>query len=523
MIETGRFSPKETKPSEKSSNYPAGEEPQLIDLNIYHGLFLHMNEGFAYCKVIFDDLNKPVDYVFSDVNGAYRRLTGLYNKRVLGRKASEVFKNLDDEVLSSIKKCGPVASTGRSLMFERHCHVLDRWFNVNAYCPKKGYFAMIIKDITARKKTEQALRQSEKQYKKLANSITDPFFALDSSLKLNYWNRASEKFTGVNAENALGKHFFDVFGKSKATKKAVKAYTTVMKTNNPRTFIDNLPNVPSNIIFEIQIYPTGNGISVFAKDVTERKKLQGSLEQYTKRLEELVKIRTEKLKSVERLAAIGETAGMIGHDIRNPLQSIVSELYLAKDDLNDLPESETKKNLLESILSIEEQTMYISKIVTDLQDYAKTLTPSFQEIDLEETIQAVISELDIPENIAVSCVVEKPFPNFKTDPSFMRRILTNLVRNGVQAMQDKGGKLTVSAFPRQQAIIMAVSDTGTGIPEEAKDKIFKPLFTTKSKGQGFGLAVVKKLVDALGGCISFETKVGRGTSFIIELPLNKAA
>jgi signal transduction histidine kinase len=167
--------------------------------------------------------------------------------------------------------------------------------------------------------------------------------------------------------------------------------------------------------------------------------------------------------------------------------------------------------------------MYISKIVTDLQDYAKTLIPAFQEIDLEETIQAVISELDIPENVAASCVFEKPFPNFKTDPSFMKRILTNLVRNGVQAMQDKGGKLTVSAFSRQQTIIVAVSDTGTGIPEEVKDKIFKPLFTTKSKGQGFGLAVVKKLVEALGGCISFETRVGRGTSFIIELPLNKAA
>jgi PAS domain S-box-containing protein len=347
-LETGMLSAKETKPSEKSSSYPADEESQLIDLNIYHGLFLHMNEGFAYCKVIFDDLGKPVDYVFSDVNGAYRRLTGLYNKRVLGRKASEVFKNLDDEAYSLIKTCGGVTSTGRSLMFERRCRVLDKWFNVNVYCPKKGYFATIIKDITVRKKTEQALRQREKQYKKLANSITDPFFALDSSLKLNYWNKASEKFTGVNAENALGKHFFDVFGKDKATKKAVKAYAAVMRTKKPRTFIDNLPNVPKDIISEIQIYPTGNGISVFAKDVTERKKLQGSLEQYTKRLEELFKIRTEKLKSVERLAAIGETAGMIGHDIRNPLQSIVSELYLAKDDLNDLADCETKKNLVEA-------------------------------------------------------------------------------------------------------------------------------------------------------------------------------
>jgi signal transduction histidine kinase len=74
------------------------------------------------------------------------------------------------------------------------------------------------------------------------------------------------------------------------------------------------------------------------------------------------------------LAAIGETAGMIGHDIRNPLQSIIGELYLAKDELNALPECETKQNLMASISSIEEQTVYINKIVTDLQDYAKPLT-----------------------------------------------------------------------------------------------------------------------------------------------------
>jgi signal transduction histidine kinase len=243
------------------------------------------------------------------------------------------------------------------------------------------------------------------------------------------------------------------------------------------------------------------------------------LEQYTKRLEELVKIRTEKLKGVERLAAIGETAGMIGHDIRNPLQSIIGELYLAEEELKALPETEEKKKITESILSIEEQTMYINKIVTDLQDYAKPLSPAAQETNLEEIIQSLISALDFPDNIKVSYLVEKPFPTLKTDPSFIQRILTNLTVNGIQAMQEKGGELTINAFPRAKTVIIAISDTGVGIPDAVKEKIFKPLFTTKSKGQGFGLAVVKKLVEALNGHISFETEVGKGTTFIIEMPL----
>ncbi|MBE3116019.1 HAMP domain-containing histidine kinase, partial [Candidatus Bathyarchaeota archaeon] len=89
----------------------------------------------------------------------------------------------------------------------------------------------------------------------------------------------------------------------------------------------------------------------------------------------------------------------------------------------------------------------------------------------------------------------------------------------VQAMQGNSGELSINVFPREKTAIIAVGDTGGGIPDEVKDKIFKPLFTTKSKGQGFGLAVVKKLVEALNGNVSFETKLGQGTTFILEMPL----
>jgi PAS domain S-box-containing protein len=520
MMDTSMLAQKEEKTSAESVSKPELREQPLSDSQSrYNGLFLHMNDGFAYCKVIFDQHEKPEDYAFIDVNEAFRRLTKIHGTAVVGRKITEVIPGSKNESFNWVETCGSVALTGKSLTFERYCKTLNKWLAVNTYCPEKGYFAMIVKDITQRKKTEQALKQSEKQYKQLASSITDLFFALDSCLKITYWNKTSEKFTGISAENVVKKHFYEVFGKDRLTRKAVRIYLEVMRRRKSHTFIDKLPKV-NNAIFEIQVYPSGDGISVFAKDITGRRKLQGTMEQYTKRLEELVKIRTEKLKGVERLAAIGETAGMIGHDIRNPLQSIIGELYLAKDELNTLPESEEKKNIAESIHSIEEQTIYINKIVTDLQDYAKPLTPTIQETDLEELIRALLPTLDAPHNIQVSLIVHKDFPTIKTDPSFIKRILTNLILNGVQAMQEKGGgELIINAFPRGETVIIAVSDTGVGIPEAVREKIFKPLFTTKSKGQGFGLAVVKKLVEALNGHISFETQVEKGTTFIIELPL----
>ncbi|MDR1993405.1 MAG: PAS domain S-box protein [Nitrososphaerota archaeon] len=496
------------------------EQPIPRSQIIYQDLFTQMNDGFAYFKMIFDKSGEAIDYVFCDVNKPYQRLTKLGDEPAIGKRASEIYPWFKDTCTEWIKLCGKLAQTGKgkSLTLEGYCKPLDRWFSLNVYCPEKGYLAMITKDITARRKTEQALRVSEKQYKKLANSIADPFFALDSYLKFNYWNKATEKFTGIKCADVLGKHFFNVFGKNRISRRFVNIYRDVMRTKNPRTFSSKLPKASVSTFFEIEVYPTGNGISVLAKDITERKKTQISMGEYTKRLEELVRIHTEKLNNAERLAAIGETAGMIGHDIRNPLQSIIGELFLAKDELTDLPDLSVKKRLMECINAVEEQTLYINKIVADLQDFAKPLTPCIADTSLEETIRAVSLTLEVPKNVHIHYSSVKPFPMLKTDHLFIKRILGNLIRNGIQAMEAKGGELVVHTSLRGKFVIVTISDTGTGIPAEVQDKIFKPLFTTKSKGQGFGLAVVKKLTEALGGNISFETQVDKGTTFIVEIP-----
>ena len=225
-------------------------------------------------------------------------------------------------------------------------------------------------------------------------------------------------------------------------------------------------------------------------------------------------------KDAERLAAIGATAGMVGHDIRNPLQAIIGEIFLSKKEIDDLPESDAKKCLKDSLQSIEDNAFYINKIVSDLQDYAKPLTPSIEETDFTKVVEDVFSTLKVPENINVVYCIEPCFTKLMTDSSAMKRILTNLCSNAIQAMP-KGGKLTLDATCKDDKIFMSVQDTGLGIPEETKDKLFKPLFTTKSKGQGFGLAVVKKLTEALNGKVSVESEVGKGTRFTVEFPLQK--
>jgi PAS domain S-box-containing protein len=498
-----------------------GFEEEQRDL--YKSLFDRMNDAVVYCKILYDEKGCPADFTVIDTNLAFKHLIHIPDALIRNRKASQFLPLLNPRYIDWLEKCSKAAAAQQSISIEKYGFVLNKWLAFYGFSPAKGYFAMIIKDITWRKKIEKALRQGEKKYRKLANSITDPFFAVNSNLKITYLNKASENIMGLKAAETLGRHIFEVFGKTKMTRKAAGVSLEVMRTKKPRTFLSSLPRADNSILFEIQVYPTGNGIAVLAKDVTERKKQQLSLEGYTQRLEQLVKIRTEKLKNTERLATIGETAGMIGHDIRNPLQSIIGELFLAKDELAKLPDNQEKKCVLDSVNYIEEQTFYINKIVTDLQDYAKPPSPTLQEINLENVMREMETFLDAPKNITITLAVPKPIPTIKTDGSYIKRILSNLVRNGIQAMEEAGGEITLSAFTRESSIIIAVSDTGVGIPPEAQDRMFKPLFTTKSKGQGFGLAVVKKLTEALGGSVSYETKLGGGTTFIVELPLNPAS
>jgi signal transduction histidine kinase len=255
------------------------------------------------------------------------------------------------------------------------------------------------------------------------------------------------------------------------------------------------------------------------RDITERKQIEQKLEEHSKNLAELVDERTKQLKDVERLAAIGQTAGMIGHDIRNPLQAIAGELFLMKQEIDSSPDSQCKRGVRESLCAIQEQVDYINKVISDLQDYARPLKPELVEVNLCTAIPQLLSTVTVPSNIQAFAQCDSQLLKLKLDLTFLKRILVNLATNAIQAMPN-GGKLTIKAFEEDNNVSITVEDTGVGIPDEIKPKLFQPLMTTKSKGQGFGLPVVKRLIEAQNGKISFQSENGKGTTFTIQRPLN---
>ena len=380
---------------------------------------------------------------------------------------------------------------------------------------------LIFRDITERRKTDNALRKQSS----LVDLSPDAIIVKKTDDIITFWSQGAQSLYGYTKGEAIGQKS-RVLLKTKLPEpydeiiSQLKRYgrwsgEKIHQTKSGREII-----VDSRWLATCDVQGKIDEILETNVDVTERKQLQNKLEEYAKNLEKLVEERTKQLKDSERLAAIGATAGMVGHDIRNPLQAITGDLYLAKTDLASIPESEEKQTIQESLTEIEKNIDYINKIVQDLQDFARPLKPNVEETDLKLVIDQLLAKNGLPENINVSVKVESGARLFVADSTFINRIMYNLVNNAIQAMP-KGGQQFIHVYKESNDVVISVKDTGVGIPEAVKGKLFTPMFTTKSKGQGFGLAVIKRMTEALGGTVTFESQEGKGTTFTVHIPPKK--
>ena len=259
-------------------------------------------------------------------------------------------------------------------------------------------------------------------------------------------------------------------------------------------------------------------------DATERKQAEVELQKYRDHLEQIVEEKTAELKAKDRLAAIGETTTMIGHDLRNPLQNIINILYIAEKKIRRASQEQrslvVETGIIQDISDIKSRINYMNKIVSDLQDYARPVIAEKFSTNIVSLVKECLSDAEVPENIAVNVSAEEENSIVELDPILIKRAFINLITNAVQAMPG-GGTLDIRMKDVGGEFAIEFSDTGLGIPAEVRDKLFKPLLTTKAKGMGMGLPVVKRFIEAHDGSITLTSPPDEGTTFVVKLPWRK--
>src|SRR5438309_4278527 len=201
------------------------------------------------------------------------------------------------------------------------------------------------------------------------------------------------------------------------------------------------------------------------------------------------------------------------YNLCNTIHVILNTHHLAKDNAS----SGTYTGLLILLGTVQEQADYVNRIITDLQDYARPVKTTLVKMDVAHLLNDVLSSFEIPATVKVLTDIQ-PGTNIEADPSLLRRALTNIITNALQAMPD-GGRLSINVLRGQKTVQIKVTDSGEGITPDVAAKIFNPLFTTRAKGTGLGLPIAKRLVEAHEGNIKLTSEPGKGTSIMIELPL----
>jgi PAS domain S-box-containing protein len=242
------------------------------------------------------------------------------------------------------------------------------------------------------------------------------------------------------------------------------------------------------------------GIAFILHDVTERRIIE------------------QKLLKAERFASIGELAGMLGHDLRNPLAGIRNANFYLRRKL-DSEIGPQEKAMFESI---DKNIDYSNKIVNDLLDYASFYSDDIKlELSLvtpKALVKAALSLSVQPQNVEIIDKTQDT-PQFNVDEVKICRSFINIFKNAFDAMPN-GGELQVLSESKDKMITFTFRDNGCGMTKETIEKLWTPLFTTKAKGMGFGMVICKRNVKAHGGKITLESVLGEGTTITVELPLN---
>lgn len=221
----------------------------------------------------------------------------------------------------------------------------------------------------------------------------------------------------------------------------------------------------------------------------------------------------EELVRKERLALLGQLSGSVAHELRNPLGVMTNSVYFLTASLKAAP-----PKVHEHLDIIQTQISLAAKIINDLLDFTRRREPVRAAVEVASLVDEMLARLPAPDNIRIERRLPETLPPAHVDATQIGQILLNLLANAEQALREKGGVITILADAPDSRVRIVVSDDGPGIAAENLELVFEPLFTTKARGIGLGLAVSRQLARANHGDLSVVSEPGKGATFTLDLP-----
>ena len=368
-----------------------------------------------------------------------------------------------------------------------------------------GYLAERIKSGARQlEDTSRALRIAKLETDDILRHLSSGLMSIDARGVIIFFNRAAEIITGFKEKDIRGKDCHTVFQKKMPELARCLKAGINERIEFPRKELQievSQGNViPLGLSTSVLTEPDGGlrGLIVIFTDLTEAKELE------------------DKVRSADRLSAIGELSACIAHEIRNPLAAISGSVEVIK---NELKLEGSNQQLMDLIIKESDR---LTKMLTKFLQYASIEHRTFNKVELchliSETMEILYRDESINSNIKVNLASEESIVYVIGDEDLIKQILINLAVNACQAFEGQPGEITfkVLYLAEQQIVRLEVIDNGPGMSAELTNKAFQPFFSTRKGGTGLGLAIVHRLAEVLGIDIRIESEENFGTSFILD-------
>jgi PAS domain S-box-containing protein len=452
-----------------------------------------------------------------EVNDSYCKMIG-YTREELLKMSTRDIEAIEspEEIAQHIKK---VMAQGSDRFESRHKRkdgqIINVEISVNYLDVGEGQLFVFARDITERRRAEEALRDSEEKSRKMFESVSDSISVIDLSGIITQTNQRTVEIHGFSSrEEMVGMNAFDLVAprdRERIARNMRQALKRGIIRDQEYTLLRaDGSEFPAELSTSVLKDASGKVTShiTIARDITERKQAE-------EREKELQK----ELLLSSRLASIGELAAGIAHQINNPLTGV---LGFSQRLLRKSTDQETNQDLKRIYTEAERA----AKVVQNLLTFARRRQPQKQDSDINEILESAL-ELRAYElttsNIEVVTDLAPGLPELMLDFQQIQEVFLNIILNAEQAMTEAngGGKLTIKTKERKGYIRTTFTDNGPGIPAKNLEKIFDPFFSTKGEkgGTGLGLSVCHGIISEHGGRIYARSKPGEGATFFIELPV----